>query len=248
MTALRTLPPKLDLVGFLSFRARCNSAFARSSIRRQHFSGDRVVLRRWCYIHHFPLLGAPQGRCCDDLVFNGQEEDYMVELFSIWVPFGAASLCFVLSANLFPGCQGRISNFKCRQNRLLSPIGSALVSIANGLLSTFFPGTSTGEWIGYQIIAGVGRGLALQIPIIAVQNTLAFPLIPNAMALLMFSQSFVGAIFLSFSDTIFTNSLHELIPKYAPSVNPQAIVNAGATGFRAKVSATELVGVLAAYS
>jgi hypothetical protein len=68
------------------------------------------------------------------------------------------------------------------------------------------------------------------------------------MALLMFGQAFGGALFLSFCDTIFTNGLKNLIPKYAPSVDPQIVINAGATGFRAKINATELPGVLLAYA
>jgi hypothetical protein len=44
-----------------------------------------------------------------------------------------------------------------------SVVGSVLVAIANGLLSSLSPGTSTGKWIGYQIIAGAGRGLAMQV-------------------------------------------------------------------------------------
>jgi hypothetical protein len=68
------------------------------------------------------------------------------------------------------------------------------------------------------------------------------------MALLMFSQAFTGALFLSFSDTIFTNSLKTLIPKYAPSVNPQTVIDAGATGFRTLVKEEELGGVLVAYA
>jgi hypothetical protein len=68
------------------------------------------------------------------------------------------------------------------------------------------------------------------------------------MALVMFSQAFAGALFLSFSETIFTNSLRTLIPKYAPSVNPQAVINAGATGFRANINGTDLANVLVAYA
>jgi len=68
------------------------------------------------------------------------------------------------------------------------------------------------------------------------------------MALIMFSQSFVGALFLSFSDTIFTNSLKTLVPKYAPSVDPQTVINAGATGFRTVVDGVQLKGVLVAYA
>ena len=68
------------------------------------------------------------------------------------------------------------------------------------------------------------------------------------MALIMFSQSFTAALFLSFSSTIFTNSLKTLIPKYAPSVDPQTIINAGASGFRNDISGTALSGVLIAYA
>jgi hypothetical protein len=40
---------------------------------------------------------------------------------------------------------------------------SVLLSIGSGLMSTFSPTTSTGKWIGYQIIYGVGRGLGVQV-------------------------------------------------------------------------------------
>jgi hypothetical protein len=36
--------------------------------------------------------------------------------------------------------------------------GAVLTSIGYGLCSAFDPHTSTGEWIGYQILFGVGRG------------------------------------------------------------------------------------------
>ena len=35
---------------------------------------------------------------------------------------------------------------------------ATLASIGYGLCSTFSPHTSTGEWIGYQILIGAGRG------------------------------------------------------------------------------------------
>jgi hypothetical protein len=68
------------------------------------------------------------------------------------------------------------------------------------------------------------------------------------MALLMFSQAFAGALFLSFAAVIFTNSLKTLVPKYAPSVNPQTVINAGATGFRSLIKGPDLAGVLVAYA
>jgi hypothetical protein len=41
--------------------------------------------------------------------------------------------------------------------------GSMLAAVGNGLFTTFKLSTSTGEWIGYQILGGVGRGLGMQI-------------------------------------------------------------------------------------
>ncbi|KAJ4302891.1 hypothetical protein N0V90_001782 [Kalmusia sp. IMI 367209] len=123
-----------------------------------------------------------------------------------------------------------------------------LLSVGSGLIATFSPGTSTGKWIGYQILYGAGRGLGLQMPILAVQNTVPPQQLPLAMALTIFSQSFGAAVFLSLAELIFSNSFRTLIPKKAPTVNAQVVIEAGATGFRKFVSGTELAGVLVAYA
>jgi hypothetical protein len=44
-----------------------------------------------------------------------------------------------------------------------------IVTIASGLLFTLDIGTSTGKWVGYQILAGFGYGLALQVPVVVAQ-------------------------------------------------------------------------------
>lgn len=53
----------------------------------------------------------------------------------------------------------------------LLPVGSVIVTIAAGLLYTLDIGTGTGKWIGYQVLAGFGYGIAFQVPIIAAQCT-----------------------------------------------------------------------------
>ncbi|OQV07341.1 hypothetical protein CLAIMM_11792 [Cladophialophora immunda] len=125
---------------------------------------------------------------------------------------------------------------------------AVLLSSGSGLIATFSPSTSTGKWIGYQILYGAGRGLGLQMPLLAVQNTVPPPQLPIAMALVMFSQSFGAALFLSLAETIFSNSFGDLISEYAPLVNGQSVIDAGATGFRKIVSGTDLAGVLTAYA
>lgn len=48
--------------------------------------------------------------------------------------------------------------------------GTAILTIASGLIYTLDVGSNTGKWLGYQIIAGVGAGMALQTPFVAVQS------------------------------------------------------------------------------
>lgn len=68
------------------------------------------------------------------------------------------------------------------------------------------------------------------------------------MALVTFSQSLGAAVFLSLGETIYSNSFGNLISEYAPSVNVQDIIHAGATGFRKFVSGADLESVLTAYA
>lgn len=68
------------------------------------------------------------------------------------------------------------------------------------------------------------------------------------MSMLMFSGNFSGAVAVVICQTVYTNSLSELIPTYAPDVNPQVVINAGATKVREVVSSSQLPEVMTAYS
>lgn len=125
---------------------------------------------------------------------------------------------------------------------------AVLTSIGYGLCSTFSPHTTTGEWIGYQILFGVGRGMGFQMPIVAVQNTLAPNVAPLAISLVMFSGMLCGALFLSFSTTIFTQSLRHLIPSHSNGIDSESVIQAGATGFRSIMNPGEIGGILIAYA
>jgi hypothetical protein len=128
-------------------------------------------------------------------------------------------------------------------------LGSAiLMSIGNGFLCTISLSTPVREWVGYEILVGAGRGLGLQMPVIAVQNTLPPDTVSISMSLLSFSQTFGGAVFLTVGGTIFTNSLSVILPTYAPGVDPEAVIAAGGTGLRQLISNPKLLaGVLIAY-
>lgn len=83
---------------------------------------------------------------------------------------------------------------------------------------------------------------------IAVQNTLPVTQVSTAMSILVFCQTFSGAIFLTFGNLVFSSGLKDLLPIDAPNVNPQTIIHTGATGIQNVVSSQDLPGVLEAYA
>lgn len=53
----------------------------------------------------------------------------------------------------------------------LMVVGGVIATIGSGLIYSLDIGTGTGKWIVYQIIGGIGWGLAYQVPINAAQGT-----------------------------------------------------------------------------
>jgi hypothetical protein len=68
------------------------------------------------------------------------------------------------------------------------------------------------------------------------------------MSLLTFSQTFGGTLFLTFAQTIFSRSLVDGLKRFAPAVNAQAVINAGASGIRQVVEPDQVEGVVEAYN
>ncbi|KAJ5641986.1 hypothetical protein N7490_005986 [Penicillium lividum] len=156
------------------------------------------------------------------------------------IPNIISQLIFVISAGLLVGKVGYYLPF--------SITSGGLSAIGNGLISLFSSSTTTGTWIGYQILIGAGRGLGTQAPIVAVQNILPGAQISVALSLLFFSQTLGQAIFLTLAQVVFISSLKSGLAKYAPSVDSEAVVAAGATEIRNVVSKGTLEGVLMAYN
>ncbi|KAF3763010.1 putative MFS transporter [Cryphonectria parasitica EP155] len=126
--------------------------------------------------------------------------------------------------------------------------GSVLSCIGAGLITTFSVHTSTGRWIGYQIIASVGRGMAFQVPIISIQETVPAKETAAATSVANLFMQFGTAISISASQSIFDNRLPDLLSQYAPDVDASAVLNAGATEVRGLVAPSQLPGFLLAYN
>ncbi|KIW43594.1 uncharacterized protein PV06_04681 [Exophiala oligosperma] len=127
-------------------------------------------------------------------------------------------------------------------------VGTSLAAIGYGLLSMLTPTYPTGPRVGYQIIGGVGCGAAAPVVYVALQALTPAADSPIAMAILLFSQNFGAAVFLTIAQTVFSNSLKTKIPQYAPGANVDAVLAAGATEFAKVVTPDQVAGVVKAFS
>ncbi|KAK3897329.1 major facilitator superfamily domain-containing protein [Staphylotrichum tortipilum] len=124
-----------------------------------------------------------------------------------------------------------------------------LTSISSGLLTTLNVDTSPGNWIGYEILFGTGYAMGLQMPILAVQQSIAPELIPVSISLLIFSQMLLSSICVAVGDTILNNSLRSLLRRDVPSVDPETVIHAGAANIRGVIhDPVVLQQVLAAFA
>jgi len=127
-------------------------------------------------------------------------------------------------------------------------VGSAIGALGCGLCYLFDLNTTTGVWIGVQIVAGIGLGLGFQVPIMAAQASVEPSDLAAATSMLMEFQTLGGAIWVSATQAAFVNRLLVNLPKLAPTVNPIQVIATGAGDLRKVFGPDELPGVLAAYS
>ncbi|CRG85566.1 Putative HC-toxin efflux carrier TOXA [Talaromyces islandicus] len=140
---------------------------------------------------------------------------------------------------------GVISKTGRYQYVLLFSLG--LATVGAGLLYTFDLHTSAGKWIGYQILSGVGWGLAYQIPLIVGQGSCA----PTDMALitatLLFFQSYGAAILMSGVQAAFVNQMIFKIMQLDPTISKTLLVLTGATDIYRVFHGDQLQVVLVGY-
>ena len=129
----------------------------------------------------------------------------------------------------------------------LMVIGAAMEIIGSGLIYTFEIDTSTGQWIGYQIVVGVGVGIGAQIPIIVNQACAAPSDLASTSAITLFFQTIGGAFWVTAGQSAFANRLLQRLPETAPTVIPQEVLAAGATELHLLFTPEQIPGILEAY-
>ncbi|KAF4979889.1 hypothetical protein FZEAL_4000 [Fusarium zealandicum] len=160
---------------------------------------------------------------------------------------GVNMLPSILSQLASAACSGVLAQ-KVGYYIPFAALSGAISAIGNGLLSTLGPHTPTAKWAGYQILVGFGRGIGMQMSIIAVQANTSPDVTSVATAVLVFSQVFGGAIFVSMANVIFNSKLHDELVARLPDVDASAVIDAGAAALRDAVGVEDLPQALLAYS
>lgn len=128
-------------------------------------------------------------------------------------------------------------------------LGTALMSIATGLFSTFSETTPHEQWIPFQVLQGFGVGMTLSMPYVATQTVLKPEDIPVGTSLLQCFQFFGASVNLAIAEAIFENKLVSRLHSYGFETHEvESILTAGSADARNVVSAAHLPGVLDAYN
>jgi MFS family permease len=145
--------------------------------------------------------------------------------------------------------------------------GSSLATVACGLFYTFNTDTSTGRWIGYQILAGVAWGSGFQMAINTVQAK-AKPADLSTAISLNFSkflqtvsthkrkhavnefaafQTFGGAFGIAAAQSAFVNIMTGKLASTAPTVDPATVILTGSAEIRNVFAPDQIPGIVLAY-
>jgi hypothetical protein len=126
-------------------------------------------------------------------------------------------------------------------------IGSSLMAVGSGLLTTLQGDSGRGMWIGYQVCYGFGMGLCFQTPNLAVQTVLPEPDVPIGLALMFFGQLLGAAVIVSVGENVLSSQLlHKL--SGVPGFQPGLVTSGGATSLVASLPAEYHGMALAAYN
>ncbi|KAG9251887.1 major facilitator superfamily transporter [Emericellopsis atlantica] len=144
---------------------------------------------------------------------------------------GVRNLPMIISVTIGTIVSGALISAKGYYQPLLLG-GGAVATIGAGLLYTLNIHSTTGEWIGYQILAGVGWGVAFQIPMIAVQGNAEPRDLASATGMLLFFQGLGGAFLVSGAQAAFLNQMVAHVVSRVPDIDRATLILTGATEIR----------------
>lgn len=142
---------------------------------------------------------------------------------------------------------GGITTPKIGYYKPFAIVGSCVMSIGAGLLTTFQVGTGEGKWIGYQVLYGIGLGLCFQVPNLAAQTVLPKNDVPIGLALMLFGQLLGAAVFVAVGENVLGNQLVQRLSG-VPGFNSSLITSGGVTSLLSSLPMNLRETVLTTYN
>ncbi|KAI0388445.1 major facilitator superfamily domain-containing protein [Xylariaceae sp. FL0594] len=142
---------------------------------------------------------------------------------------GVRNLPFILGSTLGSITSGLFISF----TGLSTPTmlgASAVGAVGCGVCILLDEKTTTGKWVGYQLVAGLALGSGFQLPIIVGEASVDTGDISTVTAMLLFFQTLGGSLF--------------LLPRLAPGVEPEKALSVGAGEIRRILSPQDVPGIV----
>ncbi|KAF1951583.1 MFS general substrate transporter [Byssothecium circinans] len=127
-------------------------------------------------------------------------------------------------------------------------LGTAMMSVGCGLYTTMEVQSGMAEWIGYQALYGLGSGMFITGPLLAIQGVLTPEETPVGISTVTFFQMFGGALFSAVSQTIFNTQLLKQLARNLPDVDVSKLLTAGTAAIMTVVKPEQIPAVLESYN
>jgi MFS family permease len=108
-------------------------------------------------------------------------------------------------------------------------VAQILCGTGAGLLTTITASTSTALWATFMVLCGLGLGLGVNVPHIAIQAVMENDndvFIANGIA--SFFGQLGGSLGVPIGNAILIGALKSYVPRKAPGISPDAVIDAGA--------------------
>jgi formate hydrogenlyase subunit 3/multisubunit Na+/H+ antiporter MnhD subunit len=127
-------------------------------------------------------------------------------------------------------------------------LGTILMSISSGLITTWSPQTSLPTIIGYNLLSGLGIGFAFQQPFIAVQTVLKQEHVPAGIVILQFAQYLGNIVALAGAQNLFIGKLMGGLRREVPEIDASLVLKTGALDLGKIIPEKYAVRVLKVYA
>nr|QKG86294.1 MFS general substrate transporter [Aspergillus sp. FM242] len=126
-------------------------------------------------------------------------------------------------------------------------LSNVLTSVGSGLITTFTSSTGHSQWIGYQVLYGLGLGVGMQQPSMAAQTVLQWKDVSIGVSIMFFMQSLGGSIFNCISQALFTNYIRAHLAAI-PGLDAEKVLATGAAELSKVIPADRLPQVVEIYN